>query len=78
MKMIFFARVVLWVSSTCLALGVSSAAAAPYSGIPVRRDNLVSVVYSTELNSVMSLVTPQRTDHHGILDEKPPDFQLFS
>jgi hypothetical protein len=47
-------------------------------GIPVRRDNLVSVVYSTELNSVMSLVTPQRTDHHGILDEKPPDFQLFS
>ena|SRR5439155_14902411 len=31
-------------------------------GIPVRRDDLVSVVYSTELNSTTSFVPPQRTD----------------
>ena len=48
------------------------------SGIPVRRDDLVSVVYSTELKSITSLVTPQRTDRYGILDEKPPTFQLLS
>jgi hypothetical protein len=47
-------------------------------GIPVRRDNLVSAMYSTGLNSLTSLVTPQRTDRHGILDQKPPDFQLLS
>jgi hypothetical protein len=40
--------------------------------------NLVSVVYSTGLNSHTSLVTPQRTDRHGILDQKPPHFQLLS
>ena len=38
----------------------------------------VSVMYSTELNSATSSVTPQRTDRHGILGEKPSDFQLFS
>ena len=37
-------------------------------GIHVRRDNLVSVMYSPGLNSLMSLVTRQRTDRHGILD----------
>jgi len=37
-------------------------------GIHVRRDELVSVMYSTELNSTTSLVPPQRTDRHGILD----------
>lgn len=47
-------------------------------GIPVRRDDLVSVVYSTELNSTTSLVPPQRTDRYGILDEKPPTFPLLS
>ena len=47
-------------------------------GIPVRRDDLVSVVYSTELNSTTSLVPPQRTDRYGILDEKPPTFQRLS
>src|SRR2546428_2227547 len=41
-------------------------------GIHVRRDELVSVMYSTELNSTTSLVPPQRTDRHGILDQKPP------
>jgi hypothetical protein len=46
-------------------------------GIPVRRDNLVSAMYSTGLNSTTSLVTPQRTDRHGILDQKPPAFQLL-
>jgi len=38
------------------------------TGIHVRRDELVSVMYSTELNSTTSLVPPQRTDRHGILD----------
>ena len=47
-------------------------------GISVKRDNLVSAMYSTGLNSTTSLVTPQRTDRHGILDQKPPDFQLLS
>jgi len=47
-------------------------------GIHVRRDELVSVMYSTELNSTTSLVPPQRTDRHGILDEKPPHFQRLS
>jgi len=47
-------------------------------GIPVRRDNLVSAMYSTGLNSTTSLVTPQRTDRHGILAQKPPHFQLLS
>src|SRR5260370_42550598 len=37
-------------------------------GIHVRRDELVSVMYSTELNSTTSLVPPQRTDRHEILD----------
>ena len=36
-------------------------------GIHVRRDELVSVVYSTELNSTTSLASPQRTDRYGIL-----------
>jgi hypothetical protein len=47
-------------------------------GIPVRRDNLVSAMYSTGLTSTTSLVTPQMTDRHGILDQKPPAFQLLS
>jgi hypothetical protein len=49
-----------------------------FVGIPVRRDNLASVVYSTELHSTMSLITPPRTDRYGILDKKPSHFQLFS
>jgi hypothetical protein len=48
------------------------------AGIHVRRDELVSVMYSTALNSTTSLVPPQRTDRHGILDEKPPYFQRLS
>jgi hypothetical protein len=48
------------------------------AGIRLRRDSLVSVMYSTDLNSATSSVTPQRTDRHGILGEKPSDFQLFS
>jgi hypothetical protein len=46
-------------------------------GIRLRRDDLESVVYSMELNSNTSLVTPQRTDRYGILDQKPPGFQLL-
>ena len=49
-----------------------------YEGSHVRRDSLVSVMYSAELNSATSSVTQQRTDRHGILDEKSPDFQLLS
>src|SRR5882672_9372286 len=48
------------------------------TGIHVKRDSLVSVRYSTELNSATSSVIPQRTDRHGILGEKPSAFQLFS
>ncbi len=47
-------------------------------GIHVRRDDLVSVMYSAELNSATSSITRQRTDQHGILAEKSPDIQLFS
>jgi hypothetical protein len=35
----------------------------------------VSVRYAEELNSAKSSVTVQRTDRHGILDQKPADFQ---
>ena len=48
------------------------------AGTHIRRDDLVSVMYSAELNSATSSVTQQRTDRHGILDEKSPDFQLLS
>jgi hypothetical protein len=33
----------------------------------LRRDNLVSVLYSEELNSTKSSVSLQRIDRHGIL-----------
>ena len=46
-------------------------------GIRLRRDDLVSVMYSTELNSTLSLANPQRTDRDGILGQKPFGFQLF-
>jgi hypothetical protein len=49
-----------------------------FRGIPIRRDELASVMYSTELNSTTSLALPQRIDRRGILDQKPPDFQLLS
>ena len=47
-------------------------------GSHVVRDSLVSVMYSTELNSTTSSGIPQRTDRHEILDEKPSDFQRLS
>ena len=46
-------------------------------GSHLRRDNLVSVMYSEELNSTKSSVFLQRTDRHGILGQKPSDFQRF-
>ncbi len=45
------------------------------SGIRLRRDNWVSVRYAEALNSGKSSVTLQRTDRHGILDQKRADFQ---
>jgi hypothetical protein len=39
------------------------------------RDTLVSIMYSEELNSGKRSVTLQRTDRHGILGQKPFDFQ---
>ena len=48
----------------------------PQRGIRLTRDSLVSVVYAEELNSAKSSVTLQRTDRHGILGEKPADFQV--
>lgn len=47
-------------------------------GIHVRRDDLVSVMYSAELNAATSSIIRQRTDRHGILAEKSPDIPLFS
>jgi hypothetical protein len=47
-----------------------------FMGIRLRRDNWVSVRYAEELNSTTSSVTLQRADRHGILGEKPPDFQV--
>src|SRR5262249_42952012 len=45
------------------------------TGIRLTRDSLVSVMYAEELNSTTSSVTLQRTDRHGILGQKPSDFQ---
>jgi hypothetical protein len=45
-------------------------------GIRLKRDSMVSVMYPEELNSVKSSVTLRRTDRHGILGQKPADFQL--
>ncbi len=45
-------------------------------GIRLRRDSWVSVMYAEELNSATSSVTLQSTDRHGILGQKPTDFQL--
>jgi hypothetical protein len=47
-----------------------------YRGIRLRRDNLGSVRYAERLNSAKSSVTFQRTDRHGMVGQKPPDFQL--
>ena len=47
-------------------------------GSHVARDSLVSVMYSTKLNSTTSSVIPQRTDRHEILGQKPSDFQRLS
>src|SRR5882762_6385005 len=46
-----------------------------FPGIRLRRDNWVSVRYAEALNSGKSSVTLQRTDRHGILDQKRADFQ---
>jgi hypothetical protein len=46
-------------------------------GIYLRRDTLVSVEYSEELNFTTSSATYQRTNRHGILGQKPSDFQRF-
>src|SRR5262249_21876931 len=46
------------------------------SGIRLRRDIWVSVRYAEALNSATSSVTLQSTDRHGILGQKPTDFQV--
>lgn len=45
--------------------------------LALRRDTLVSVEYSEELNFTTSSATYQRTNRHGILGQKPSDFQRF-
>ena len=45
------------------------------SGIRLRRDSLVSVMYAEEPNSTTSSVTLQRTDRHEILGQKPSGLQ---
>jgi hypothetical protein len=44
-------------------------------GSHVARDSWVSVMYPEGLNSAKSSGTLQRTDRHGILDQKRSDFQ---
>ena len=46
-------------------------------GSYLRRDNVVSVLYSEGLNSTKSSVFLQRTDRHGIVGQKSSDFQSF-
>ena len=41
----------------------------------LKRDNLVSVMYAEKLDSGKSSAILQRTDRHGILDQKSADFQ---
>jgi hypothetical protein len=45
--------------------------------LALRRDTLVSVEYSEELNFTTSSAIYQRTNRHGILGQKPSDFQRF-
>jgi hypothetical protein len=45
-------------------------------GIRLKRDKWVSVRYAEELNAAKSSVILQRTDRHGILGQKRPDFQV--
>jgi hypothetical protein len=45
-------------------------------GMGLTRDSVVSVMYAEELNSAKSSVTLQRTDRHGIVGQKPTDFQV--
>ena len=47
------------------------------SGIRLRRDSWVSVMYAEELNSGKSSVTLQSTDRHGILGQKSSHFQVL-
>ena len=46
-------------------------------GSHLRRDNVVSVLYSEGLNSTTSSVFLQRTDRHEIVGQKSSDFQRF-
>jgi hypothetical protein len=46
-------------------------------GSYLRRDNVMSVLYSEGLNSTKSSVFLQRTDRHGIVGQKSSDFQRF-
>ena len=48
-----------------------------FLALALRRDTLVSVEYSEELNFTTSSATYQRTNRHGILGQKPSDFQCF-
>src|SRR4029450_9490921 len=47
------------------------------AALALRRDTLVSVEYSEELNFTTRSATYQRTNRHGILGQKPSDFQRF-
>src|SRR5713101_1456627 len=46
------------------------------SGIRLRRDSWMSVMYAEGLNSTTSSAPLQRTDRHEILGQKPADFQV--
>ncbi len=61
-------------SAALLAVGEASLLPG-IQGIRLRRDSWVSVMYPEELNSGKSSVTLQRTDRHGIVDQKLSNFQ---
>jgi hypothetical protein len=56
--------------------GVAALTVEITGGTHLRRDNEMSVRYAEELHSGTSAVLLQRADRHGIVGEKPSDFQV--
>jgi hypothetical protein len=70
----FFGRLRL---ETHVGCSPSALSGVLHAGSHLRRDNVVSVLYSEGLNSTKSSVFLQRTDRHGIVGQKSSDFQRF-
>ena len=61
---------------SCQGTDIVKHGLSPEGGSYLRRDNVVSVLYSEGLNSTKSSATLQRTDRHGILGQKPAHLQV--